>query len=153
MAVACTMSSQAAVAARSMVLRHADTHTTVISLESGMTTVLADGQLVLSCPLGTISYPVSGLTYWTYSGDAGSADAWSGVAEAAATGKIRVVWTAEGLYISGLDECSQVRLTDMSGIVLRELTVSDGCVVGNDEIRPGVYVLTVNGKSFKIARN
>lgn len=153
MAVAFTMPVSGALTARSMVLRHTDTHTTVISLESGMTTSLSDGRLILSCPLGTVSYPVSELAYWTYSDADGSADAWSGVADATSASGIMVVWSADGLCISGLSEGSRVRLADMSGVVLREFTASDGCVLGTDEIQPGVYVLTVNDKSFKIARN
>lgn len=151
--VAAGLTASAATYYKSVIFEHADSHLTRLTIESGMVTKLADSQFLLTSSKGEITYPMSDIRNWSFSTEAGVDSPWAGIDTPAIDSALDIIWTSTGITVGNLPQASSVSLTGIDGKVLLNATASDTYTVRTSELTPGVYVLTVNHKSFKIAIN
>lgn len=135
---------------RSIVFHHKDGTTTAIGIEDGMTTKVADGKVTLECEKGSIEIPCDKLRFWDYAQSEGSRDSWAGVSliESDAVG---VVMTDSGVRLYNLPEKSTIMLTAIDGRVMITDRASGYYEISFSSLHQGVYVLTYNNQSIKIA--
>ncbi len=154
-AVALVALPTAAAAYKSVVVNHADGGTTKITMESGMTTKFDAGNLLLECDKGEIRLPVENLKNWTFSAENGLDNLWedktlSGI-DAVGSDVVGLEQTGERLLLTNLPEKSKVMLVSMEGRVVAMATATGTCELSLAGLSKGVYVLTYNEKSVKIA--
>lgn len=138
---------------RSVVINHPDRTVTTVAIESDMDATVAEGNLLLTCAKGTITLPVANVTNWTYSTEPGSSDNWISAIESvgADASEIDYERLADCIILSNLPEASNVALVAADGRVVSVMTASGSASVAIDNLPSGVYILTVNNNSIKIA--
>lgn len=138
---------------RSVVINHPDRSVTTVAIESDMEASVAEGNLLLSCAKGTITLPVDNVTNWTYSTEPGSSDNWTSAIESvgADAQEIDYVRTGDCIILSNLPEASKVTLVAADGRVVSAVTASCSVTLPIDNLSGGVYILSVNNNSIKIA--
>lgn len=139
----------------SFTIHHYDQTKTVLSLESDATVAVADGNVVFTCSRGSVCYPVTAVSKWTYSTEAAPAESWetTGIDAPATDSIIAITWQGNSLSISGLRQTSTVALTASDGRIVKLLQASGSCEVSLDGTPSGIYILTIDNKSYKIAVN
>lgn len=149
---AAAMTGLQAIAAtyKSMVFEGNDSKLTLVNMEDGMTATIADGLMTLSCDKGEIYFNLAELRNWTFSAQEGSSDLWAGI-EAPATDAVTISWSGDVITIQGLPEGSAVSLTAIDGRTVRSLRAGESCSIPTSGLSAGVYVLTYNNKSIKVA--
>lgn len=138
---------------KSIVVNRTDGTLTRITIESGMTTSIAEGEFVLSCAKGEIYIPMEETRNWSFSTEPGDADQlWAGIAGVDADGSsIELIWAGNSLTVTGLAADSRVSLVGMDGRVMKSAVATGEITLDLGGYQKGVYVLTVNKQSFKIA--
>ena len=140
----------------SMTVHTTDGASTCIAMESDMTATVFNKTLVLNCEKGTIEFAAEDVVKWTYSDEPGDDSLWGLAAIGDVAGDSNdAAMTTEGgiLSVSNLPQNSKVSVVSVSGSVLRQATVSGEYVMSLGDFTPGIYIVTVNEKSFKIAIN
>lgn len=139
---------------KSLVLEHTDSQFSRVTLQPDMTTAFADGELVMTYKSGAMLYeirkPLNELRHWTFSTAEGDDNLWAGIGSAEAD-KVSIEWLGTVIRVSGLRADSRVMLVTVDGRCVRNLTVQNECELRHVGLVKGVYVLTINEKSFKIA--
>lgn len=145
--------SAAATDYKSIVVNRTDGTLTRITIESNMTTSISDGEFVLSCAKGEIYIPMVETRNWSFSTERGDADElWAGVEAVETDGNsIELIWIGNSLTVRGLAHDSRVTLVGMDGRVVKSVVASGEITLDLGGCQKGVYVLTVNNQSFKIA--
>ena len=135
---------------KSIVFHHIDGSTTAVGLEDGMTTKVSDGNVTLECPKGTIAIPCDSVKYWNYAVSEGNRDKWAGltIVEDDAVG---VVLSDYGVQLYNLPDGSTVSLTSIDGRTVMTDRASGYYEMAFSSFTRGVYILTYNRKSIKIA--
>ena len=121
-----------------------------VTIEDGMSTKISDGNLVLTSSKGDIILPVSDVQNWTFSTEGGSNDLWAGV-ELPSGDEVSYVQQADRIVFANLPVNSEVSLVSMDGRVVNRSKVSGSYELPLTGLQKGVYVLTFNDKSVKIA--
>ncbi|MCM1317046.1 MAG: hypothetical protein NC241_02565 [Bacteroides sp.] len=138
---------------KSIVIHHPDLSRTAITIEQGMSTTFADGHLVLSHAKDGAAYeirqPLSDVNRWTFSDSEGDSGLWetAGIADAALLMEIRL--DGSTLHVEGAGQNAPVRLFSAAGVLAAAAT--GPCSMDLSALAPGVYVLSVYDKTFKIA--
>lgn len=135
---------------KSIVLHHLDGEQLAITIEDGMTTKVANGNLTLECDKGTITKPLDNLKFWNYSLQPGVdfETAGIGVVEGDMIG---LVVENERIVFQNLPVNSVVGLVAVDGRVILSDKAAGYYEIPLSELTHGVYILTYNGKSLKIA--
>ena len=136
---------------RSVVFNKTDGTSLALTVESGMTTLVTPGFITLSCDKGVISLPTSELKGWTFSKELGVDFDVAGVDTPEADSRLDVALGAGELTLNGLAASSKVMLTAVNGQVVVSAVASDSYTIPTGNLTSGVYILTVNDKSLKIA--
>ena len=144
--------ANAATTYRSVVFNKTDGEKFALTVESGMTTLVSDGYITMSCDLGVVSLPVSDVTSWTFSTEPGTDFKVAGVdTPAEDLDLVELVVNEGSLTLNGLAEGSKVMLVSVDGRVVAS-TVGEGTLtLPISSLHAGVYILTYNDKSIKIA--
>lgn len=136
---------------KSIMLNHHDGSSDIVTIGNEMTVSAANGELTLKCDKGTVSVKLEDLQNWTYSKLAGSDDLWAGI-DAPEADLVEVRFGAESIELFNLPEKSTVMLTAIDGKTLVSTTVdADYFNISLSGLNGGVYILTYNNKSLKIA--
>lgn len=135
---------------KSIVLHHLDGEQLAITIENGMTTKVANGNLTLECTKGTITKPLDNLKFWNYSLLPGEdfETAGIGIVEGDMIG---LVVENERIVFQNLPANSVVGLVAVDGRVILSDKAAGYYEIPLSELTHGVYILTYNGKSLKIA--
>lgn len=123
----------------------------MITMEENMTTKVTEGNLVLTCSRGDITFPVKDIANWTFSTDGGADDLWAGV-NLPEGDKPGCVQEGDRIVLSNLPAGSRVMLASVDGRVVKAVSsVSGSYELSLVGLQSGVYVLTYNKESIKIA--
>lgn len=138
---------------KSVVLNYTDGTSTAIAIENDMTTSLANGELKLSCSKGDITASTDDLKHWTYSTLPGDSQLWMGI-NLPTTDTIAIQVQQGCVYMSNLPAGCYVALTAIDGrTVYAQKTPGGQLTINTSSLQKGIYVLTYNNKSIKIALN
>lgn len=135
---------------QSIVFYRTDGTALAIAMEDDMTVNIANGDVTLDCDKGIITMPIAELKYWNYSKIEGDDSKWQGIEDIIGE-TVRVVVTDDCVTFQNLPENSSVSLVSMDGRVIVADKASGEYEISLSELNYGVYVLTYNGKSIKIA--
>ncbi len=136
---------------KSVLLNHTDGSSDIIAIEEDMTIEASAGVLTLSCAKGDIVISISDLRNWTYGTVSGQDNLWTGIESPIEDGVV-VRMGADCIELQNLPGGSDVMLTSIDGRVVRTVRVDGGYVsLPLADLRGGVYILTYNKKSLKIA--
>lgn len=140
--------------ARSIELRYGDGTRELLEVDSTMRVEFHDGEIAFTTSRGHLTIAPEGLKGWTYSEEEALPllnDLVTGEGRVEAAEAIRSV-RVEGrsVAVGGLaDDRVIVALCDVDGRIVAMQRGADGDVV-SPELRPGVYVLGVGDKRYKI---
>ncbi len=132
---------------RSMVVNTKSGEGFTVNLSSQLSTTFVDGNLVLTDTYVDVTVPMSEVTGWYYSNTVVD------VAEAPVAEDVNITHSGATIDIAGLKDNSRVSLIAIDGRKVMEATPSQSYTVDLSGLTPGVYVLTVNDQSYKIAVN
>ncbi len=135
---------------RSVVFSRTDGTTLALTVESGMSTIVADGSITMSCEIGILSLPTSEITKWTFSTQPGMDFGLAGI-DAPQADAVEVIVSDGAIALNGLADGSKVMLTAVDGRVVASMTASGHATLSTSGLHGGVYILTYNDKSLKIA--
>ena len=99
-----------------------------------------------------IELPLDEVTGWEYSDQAGDAQ-WTSISGVTVNPDAIVRQTATGVTIFNLPENSIVTLTAINGITVKSLTASGSCQIEFEGLQNGIYLLSFNNQTIKIALN
>lgn len=133
---------------RSMVIETYDGNDMTINLSSELTTTFADGEMLFKGDNVNVAVPMAAVKGWSYSNNV-----YDAVADNVAEDGVSLSDRGDCIVIYGLKDASQVSLCTVDGRVLLNEKVSGEYTLGLTDLVKGVYVLTVNKQSFKIAVN
>ncbi len=149
--VVCTMAlCHAATGYKSVVINKMDNTTMSIAMEGDMTTSIANGELNLSCAKGDITMMISDVRNWTFSTKSGASDLWAGI-ELPIGDEVTCIMESDRILIENLPQNSVVALYTIDGRTISSATVGGNYELSLVGLQHGVYVLTYNNKSLKIA--
>ncbi len=135
---------------QSVQLNYNDNSSMLIHIEGDMTTKFDDGNLLMQCNKGDIAVPVSKLKSFSFSTLPGSDKEWMGI-ESIFSETITVTLDGSTLSLRNLNPGTRVAVTDMAGQTVKTLTASGDVDIPVNDLHKGIYVVTVNNKSIKIA--
>lgn len=135
---------------KSIVLHHVDGEQLAITMENGMTTKVANGNLMLECPKGTITKPLDNLKFWNYTLQPGVDFETAGVGKIGGD-VVGLVVENDRIAFQNLPANSVVGLISVDGRVILSDKAEGYYEVSLTDLSHGVYILTYNGKSLKIA--
>lgn len=150
-AVGCSVASYAG-ELRSVMIEYQNGLTAIIAMERGMQAAFADGDMVLSCQRGVMKFPLADLRNWRFSEAEGESDRW--IAAIGTVGadsqSIVVEWLPSGVALSNLPAQSAIRIFDLSGKEVKSYSAEGSFTVTYAHLRPGIYLLVVNGIALKM---
>lgn len=137
---------------RSIHLNLKDNTIVKVSAKDGMTTTFEDKNIVMRHGSGTeelnVTLPLENIRSWVYSTEPGNENAWAGIDKPEGNKGIDL-WLGDGMItLRNLPEKSKVSLCDINGRQLKSAVATGECTL---EVAPGIYVLSVNSLTFKIA--
>lgn len=135
---------------RSVVFNQTDGTTLAITVETGMSTLVTDGYITMSCEKGVLSLPAAEVTGWTFSREPGTDFEIAGI-ETPEADAVEVVVGTDDIALHGLAAGTKVMLTAVDGRVVASTTSTDTVSIPTGHLTTGVYILTYNDKSIKIA--
>ncbi len=135
---------------RSVVINKTDGSSVTVNMEYDMVTTVDAGNLMMSCPKGKISIPAEEVKGWTYSTKTGSDDVWAGI-DITETNGVVMIQEFDRVVMDNLPEGSEVTLVSIDGLVISSAVVEGHHEVALDGLQRGIYVLTYNNNSIKIA--
>lgn len=115
-----------------------------------MKTAVAEGNLVITCTKGDIVLPVIDIKNWTFSTSAGSDDVWTGIESPTASGT-NCILNSDRIILSNLPEGSTVTLCSIDGRIVKSSRAEGDYELSISELPKGIYVLTYNKNTLKIA--
>lgn len=143
--------ASAATPLKSVQINYADNSTMLVHIEGDMSTKFEDGNLLMQCSKGNISIPVSKLKGFSFSTLPGSDKEWLAL-ESVKSETISFTISADNLCISNLEPGTKITVTNIAGQTLKSLSARTTEVqLPLDNFTKGIYILTVNNKSLKIA--
>lgn len=148
--IPCTVSAKGY---QSVVVNKADATVLAIQGDQGMKLTAADNTLRFMLPDESyIELPLDEVTGWEYSDQAGDAQ-WTSISGVTVNPDAIVRQTATGVTIFNLPEHSIVTLTAINGITVKNLTASGSCQIEFEGLQNGIYLLSFNNQTIKIALN
>lgn len=132
---------------RSVVITTKSGEDFTVNLSSQLSTTFADGNMVFTDTYVDVTVPMAEVTGWYYSNTV-VVEAESPVAE-----EVNIDHNGATIDLTGLKDNSRVSLTAIDGRTVMEATASQAFTVDLSGLTTGVYVLTVNNQSYKIAVN
>lgn len=133
---------------KSILINHADGTSTSISMADDITASFAGGQMVVKSAEGELYYPLAEVRGWLYSTEEGKV--W-GATEAVGVPLLAVKVTANGILLEGLPSESEIMVTAVDGRKVISTTAGGQLNIDRASLPSGMSILTINGKSYKIA--
>ena len=118
-----------------------------VNLTSQLSTTFVGGVMILSDIYVHVGVPMSDVTGWYYSNTVVDE------AESPVADDVNVAHNGASIDINGLKDNSRLSLVTIDGRVVMDATASQTFTVDLSGLTNGVYVLTVNDQSYKIAVN
>lgn len=136
---------------QSVVVNMADGTSLAIQGSQGMTAAIADGELrFMNTDETFISLQLNEVKGWDFSSMPGDAE-WSALDCIPGDAQTILTRTSDALILENLPSGSYVRFVSLSGITISAATVSGAYSISLAGIPSGVYMLTYNNKTVKIA--
>lgn len=140
-----------AVAYRSVVIQCADGTEVVVTGEKGMTLVFNDDEMRFTKPNSQyMAFPLTEVKGWRFSAAQGDTP-WSGINDTDSDSMIKVTYSSDAVMLSGLPANSVVTLTALNGVKVYQSVASDVLAIDLSELTAGLYLLTYNNTTLKIA--
>ena len=128
---------------KSIIVNQSDGSEMKVTIEDDMKTAVAEGNLVITCTKGDIKN-------WTFSTSAGSDDVWTGIESPTASGT-NCILNSDRIILSNLPEGSTVTLCSIDGRIVKRSRAEGDYELSISELPKGIYVLTYNKNTLKIA--
>lgn len=130
-----------------LVLWHTDGSTTDVELYLQPKVQFSDGKILITSTVLDMEYPASEIVRFTYKGGETSIDAPQEVASFSKEG--------ERIVFHGVKDPKQVAVFTATGmgVPVRVIDTGDGVALMLSSIPRGVFVLSVNGKNYKISHS
>ncbi|MCM1020765.1 MAG: hypothetical protein NC343_01375 [Muribaculum sp.] len=139
-----------AMAYQSVSVEYKDGSTFLLQGESGLSLDITNSELHFSAPSGTtFSVAIADVKGWSYSSKKGNTG-FSAIDEVVLS-QISIELTNNTLQLDNLPENSNVTLFFHDGKMLKQVCASGVCTINLADIPAGLYILTINNKSFKFA--
>lgn len=135
---------------KSIIVNQSDGSEMKVTIEDDMKTTVAEGNLVITCTKGDIVLPVIDIKNWTFSTSAGSDDVWTGIESPTASGT-NCILNSDRIILSNLPEGSTVSLCSIDGRIVKSSRAEGDYEFSISELPKGIYVLTYNKNTLKIA--
>ena len=138
---------------QSVVVNKSDATVLAIQGEQGMKSTVSDDILRFTLPNDSyIELPLNEVTGWEYSEQTGDAQ-WTSISGITVNPDVVVRQTATGIAIMNLPENSTATLTAINGVTVKSIKASGNCEINYDGLQNGVYLLSFNNQTIKIALN
>lgn len=95
-----------------------------------------------------LTMPLSMIKGWSYR----AKDNVSGL-ESETIGNLSLTGTGDSITVNGLPDNSKIMMSDIGGRLIFCTEASGECTFGLDNLANGIYIIAVNGRTFKIAVN
>lgn len=136
---------------QSVLVSKTDNTTMAIQGSQGMKASVTDNTLRFTTPdEAYIEIPLNEVAGWEFSQGTGDHE-WTAIDGVAADADVTITRTANGISIANLPDNTVVTLTSISGITVKHLTASSSCNISLEGLQSGVYLLTFNNQTIKIA--
>lgn len=136
---------------QSVLVSKTDNTTLAIQGSQGMKATAMDNILRFTTPdEAYIEIPLNEVTGWEYSDGTGDHE-WTAIDGVEAEADVTLTRTATGISIANLPDNSVVTLTALSGITVKHLIASGTCTISFEGLQTGVYMLSFNNQTIKIA--
>lgn len=136
---------------RSIMLDLTDGTFMLIAMESDMNVTMENGEVVMSSGKGDIRMPISDIQHWTFSSEAGANDLWAGIEDVDNTPGVEVEKDVNYIRFKNLPSNSKLMLAGIDGKVYGTWTADGYFELPLSGLNGGVYLLSYNGKTIKIA--
>lgn len=136
--------------ARSILLQHTDGSKTQITMANDLSTTFDGGMMTVKSEKGVLEYPLANISNWTFASTEG--EIWSGI-DRAESEIFSIKLSADGVTLRNLHVRSAVTLTGSDGQTIKVMEAEGDEFLSFNGLAPGVYLLTVNGKTYKISVN
>lgn len=146
----CAPQVKGATAYRSVVIEKTDGTLMRVAMENDMTAKVSEGEVIFSSGKGDIKFPISDLRHWSYSTEAGLDNLWTDIDEIDAD-SVGVERGYMMVSFKNLPAGSLVSLMALDGRTVGQWKAEGYFEVSLTDLTPGVYVLTYNDKSIKVA--
>ena len=127
-----------------------DSSPRAIQGKKGMMAMVEDDHLKFITDDSYIAVPLDEVKGWAYSTAPGDAE-WTGIDGASVMPDAVVTYTGNSVELSNIGENVNVTLTALNGMTVFSLKASGACSVPLDGLQSGVYVLSFDGQTIKIA--
>lgn len=136
---------------QSVIVTKTDATVLAIQGEQGMKATTKEQTLRFVTPDESfIEIPLDEVTGWEYSQQHGDAQ-WTSISGAEINPNIVLTRTTTGIMLQNLPDNSSITLTALNGTVVSSLKVSGYCEIPFDSLQNGIYLLTFNNQTVKIA--
>lgn len=139
---------------KALVLKYKDGREALVSLEDDMKIQVKDGKVLMTSSKGSVEANTADLRYWQYSTSSVSDEdnSWAGLTNITADNSIALRIESDAIVISGFSGDAALRIVDLNGRLVLDRRITGGYFrVPSADLHGGIYVLTINDKSFKIA--
>ncbi len=140
-----------AAAYRSIVVQRVDGTEVTVNGEKGLTLVFTDDEMRFTTPTSQyMAFALSDVKGWRFSAQKGDTQ-WSGIDDAESDSSVKVDYSSNSIVLSGLPAGSIVALNALNGVLLYRAEASAELTVDLSGLPAGLYLLTYNDTTLKIA--
>ena len=140
-----------AAAYRSVAVLRTDGTEITVNGEKGLTLVFNDEEMRFTTPDNQyLAFPLSDVKGWRFSTAQGETP-WSGIDETVADNQVTVIYAAGAVVLLGLPENSVVTLRTIAGAQLYRMAATGSLTVDLTDLSSGLYLLTYNKTTLKLA--
>ena len=137
----------------SLMLNYKDGRQTIVSLEDNMLVKVADGNVTMTSAKGSVVAPTAALNNWKYNKTAveDKDNGWTEIDDVNANA-MKITMGSDNIVISNAPAGALINVVSIDGKSILSDRASDGYYeIATSGLRGGIYVLTINKESYKIA--
>ncbi len=137
----------------SLMLNYKDGRQTIVSLEDNMLVKVADGNVTMTSAKGSVVAATEALNNWKYNKTAveDKDNGWNGIEDINANA-MQITMSSDYIVISNAPAGALINVVSVDGKSILSDRTSDGYYeIATSGLRGGIYVLTINKESYKIA--
>lgn len=137
----------------SLMLNYKDGRQTIVSLEDNMLVKVDDGNVTMTSAKGSVVASTAALNNWKYNKTAveDKDNGWTGIDDVNANA-MKITMGSDYIVISNAPAGALINVVSIDGKSILSDRASDGYYeIATSGLRGGIYVLTINKESYKIA--
>lgn len=143
-------SAYAATGYKSILINYTDGTNLLLAIENGMTTEFDNGDILMQSPKGTIAIPTSDVKSFNFSTIPGVDWGTAGIDEVPSEAASIVV-NELSVELDNIPASSHISLVNLAGQTVKSFQASGSVSIATGSLANGIYILSINNKSIKIA--